>query len=224
MAGYFPVCFLMETMNGRIDSELFAGLKREFEARVLRSDKAVIMQCLNSVDQGLVTAAVMKAAVEAIDCDPGLYNSECLLGAEYKFILYQHPRSVYDTKGDLLHIQVDNVASAVNDMLMGPKGSGTLYHVDAPTPVCSRFVVLQGVKEVVFVQCLPNDFPDDIRTHAVGRQPYTEGEWERVKKWTLEQSTGRHVVVKEGEFWCFWLMLCLFLTACGIRYAGVITY
>ena len=85
----------------------------------------------------------------------------------------------------------------LNELLMGPAGSGSLLHVDFPM-LESYWLVIQGKKRVCWWRGNPERIPDYIQTHAIGREMYSRTEYMQLERWA-EANGGGSVVLSPGE-------------------------
>ncbi len=172
-----------------------------------RNDLRVVQPVMSCMPHGrMVTARAMWDMCQAPDASPELYTDELVIGRLYDFLAIRHPGSIYGEHGNLLAEDIDDPELNMNDVLMGPAGSGTLLHRDQPTPFATRMLVVYGRKELLSVACDVTSIPARIRTHAPGREVYSEDEWEDLKTWVLRMG-GRAVMLNAGK--CAQHLLCM---------------
>jgi hypothetical protein len=175
-------------LSGVLPPPDLEAIRTALRERVLaREDLAVIQPVVMSIrDGGLVSARVMWDRCNDPSESSQLYTDELLLAREYGFLAIRHPENRYDTYGNLLAVDIADPGLNMNDMLMGPAGSGTLLHRDQPTPFATRMLVVYGRKEVVVLHCDVSAIPARIRSHRPGVPSYDAQEWEVVKAWVRQ--------------------------------------
>jgi hypothetical protein len=92
--------------------------------------------------------------------------------------------------------------TSVNDILIGPAGSGTLLHLDFP-PVRSFLLVVSGKKRVCWWNGNPSKLPGWVRVHRVGAPSYSLEEYTRLAEWCTANG-GLSVVLEEGKSMAPW--------------------
>jgi hypothetical protein len=182
-----PVILSIDLQREALTADELDTLRRELQQRVMQSRQRCWQPVINSVHEGdLVTAQQMWDMCQpAANPDVGLYNDEVVLGGDYSFIAIKEPNNVYGQHGNLLGVHIEQPEMNMNDMLMGPAGSGSLVHLDCPSPVSVRILTVYGRKEVVCFSALASEIPAGIRGHSHGAAPYTAEEWEELKEWVL---------------------------------------
>lgn len=134
---------------------------------------------------------------------PNLYMRNWEFPRHTSMLLLRHPDSQFYRLSDIWDVSggASVEAEAVsNDLLMGPAGSHSFLHVDAPLPFSVRMAVIYGLKLVCWCFVRARDIPARIRTlSSEGGEPaLTRAEYDATAEFCLANG-GVSVTLHPGK-------------------------